>query len=469
MTHMPVRLSADDPRLRARESLQSRLEAARVESQGQPSDIVLVRLEVPVAMPEAVLQRFPDRERVLWHPPEGPHFAGVGIAHTLTAHGSSRFAQIERGGAELWARIRLPAASRRNWDSPRLFGGFAFSPEGASSEAWSEFGSARFILPRVTYAVQHDQAVLTLAIERSELERASSEAVALFHRVYEAILQNPEPLPSRAVRPLCRQELDAESFERQVDQLLERITLGELRKVVAAREVLLSFAAPLDAVATVIGLREQAPECLRFLFSAKDAAFLGATPERLLRKRARLLQTEALAGSIDAGADSPERNLQASPKELEEHELVVSSITRALAPVCDTPKLPSRPGVRSLKHILHLCTPIEATLHVDTHVLELVELLHPTPAVGGVPTRAALEWIQRTEPFDRGWYAGAVGWFDSLGDGDFNVALRAGLVRAERAWLYAGAGIVRESRAAPEYAETTLKLSAVLTSLRSRA
>jgi isochorismate synthase EntC len=130
--------------------------------------------------------------------------------------------------------------------------------------------------------------------------------------------------------------------------------------------------------------------------------------------------------------------------------------------------LPCLPGVRSLKHILHLCTPIQARLHTDIHVLGLLERLHPTPAVGGVPTGAALDWIGKHEPFDRGWYSGAVGWFDAAGDGDFNVALRSGLVQANRAWLYAGAGVVRESAAAAEYAETTLKLAAVLTSLRAR-
>jgi isochorismate synthase len=188
----------------------------------------------------------------------------------------------------------------------------------------------------------------------------------------------------------------------------------------------------------------------------------------LLRKRGRSLETEALAGSIDAGADSPEHRLRASPKELEEHELVVSAITGALAPVCGSPNLPSQPGVRSLKHILHLCTPIQARLHVDTHVLDLLERLHPTPAVGGVPTRAALDWIAATEAFDRGWYAGAVGWFDAMGDGDFNVALRSGLLQSDQARLYSGAGIVRESMATAEYAETTLKLAAMLASLRAR-
>jgi isochorismate synthase EntC len=131
--------------------------------------------------------------------------------------------------------------------------------------------------------------------------------------------------------------------------------------------------------------------------------------------------------------------------------------------------VPSQPVIRRLKHLLHLSTPIGALLRDDTHAVDLLCALHPTPAVGGAPTDRALEWIEQNEAFDRGWYSGAVGWFDARGDGDFNVALRSGLLRDNRAWLYAGAGIVQDSASAAEYQETTLKLAALLGSLRSRS
>jgi menaquinone-specific isochorismate synthase len=449
--------------------LEQVLEAARAEAhQHRPTDIVLVRTDASPLAPEALLEHFPEHESVLWHPPSGASFAGIGIAHTITGKGSERFAQVRLGQSALWARVRVAASHAAEWDAPRLFGGFAFAPEGATTEHWSTFGPARFVLPRITYAVEGGRASLTLAIERRELEREPSEAVELFRRAHAVLLLATRPTSGLAVQPASRRDGDPKTFERQVEQLVERIQGGELLKAVAAREVLLSFANPVDPVATVVALSEQAPECVRFLFRSGDATFLGATPERLVHKRDRVLETEALAGSIDAGTDSPERRLQASAKDMEEHALVVSAITQALEPLCDSPKLSVKPGVRRLKHLLHLCTPIHARLNRDTHVLELVERLHPTPAVGGVPTSAALECIGQTESFDRGWYAGAIGWCDSLGNGDFNVALRSGLVWADKARLYAGAGIVRESRAALEYAETTLKLSAMLSSLRTR-
>jgi isochorismate synthase len=467
MSHQHARLDADHPMLQPREALSAQLEAARAEHRHRaPTDLVLVRVGVPAVAPEALLERFPECDAVLWHPAKGPCFAGIGAAEAIGGQGSARFADVRLAQDALWARLGSVGADE--WDAPRLFGGFAFAPNGASSEHWSGFGPARFVLPRISYAVREGQASLTLAIERRDLERPSGDALASFQYAVDVLADAPRPTAGEAVAPASRHDGDAKRFEQQVEQLVARIRRGEVQKVVAAREVLLSFARPLDPVATVVGLREQAPECLRFLFRTGAAAFLGATPERLLHKRGRVLETEALAGSIDARADSPERQLQASAKDLEEHALVVSAITSALAPVCDSPKLPARPGVRSLKHLLHLCTPIHALLNRDSHVLELLERLHPTPAVGGVPTRKALECIADTESFDRGWYAGAIGWFDALGNGDFNVALRSGLVRSERAWLYAGAGIVRDSQGSLEYAETTWKLTAMLSSLRAR-
>jgi menaquinone-specific isochorismate synthase len=466
MSQRHARLDEDLP-TGERESVAAEIEAARAESRhASPSDLVLLRVDAPPVAPEALLQRFPDQDAVSWRPPQGPCFAGLGVAAALVGKEAGRFADVSSGQAALWERVRR--ASAGTWDAPRLFGGFAFAPNGASSEHWSAFGPARFVLPRISYAVWEQRASLTLAIERRELERPTSAAMDLFRRAHDVLREAPRPVPGEAIAPASRRDGDPKGFERQVEQLVQRIQRGELQKVVVAREVQLTFPAPLDPLATVVGLSEQAPECLRFMFRWGEAAFLGATPERLLHKRGRQVETEALAGSIDSRDESAERRLQASAKDLEEHALVVSAITSALEPLCDRLELPSRPGVRSLKHLLHLCTPIHARLNRDAHVLELLERLHPTPAVGGVPTRAALECIAHTESFDRGWYAGAIGWFDARGDGDFNVALRSGLMRSERAWLFAGAGLVSESQATLEYAETTWKLSAMLSSLRAR-
>lgn len=454
---------------RSGEALRRRLDAARAEEHGHPEDLVLVRLDAPRAPAEALLQTFAETDGVLWSPLGGPCTAGLGAAHVICANGASRFHEVRRRAADLWRRTRGTGASAGG-DGPRLFGGFAFSATGSVDAVWDVFGRARFVLPRVTYTRHPNHAALTLAIERFELERgAASHHVQLFQAVYEALLSGLREELGTPPVSVERSEPDRGVFERRVEDAVRRIRQCELEKVVAARQVQLSFVSAIDPVATLIALRDQAPECARFMFRSGDAAFIGAPPELLVRKQGRSLETEALAGTIDADEDRPEHRLQASAKDLEEHALVVRAITGALAPLCDRTELELRPGVRRLKRLLHLCTPIRARLREDAHVLDLVECLHPTPAVGGVPTARALDWIERSEPFERGWYSGAVGWFDAQGDGEFNVALRSGLIRRNIALLYAGAGIVRESAAAAEYNETTLKLAAMLTSLRARA
>jgi isochorismate synthase EntC len=154
-----------------------------------------------------------------------------------------------------------------------------------------------------------------------------------------------------------------------------------------------------------------------------------------------------------------------SAKDAAEHACVVRALQSRLAPFCASLEVPSAPSVRSLATLLHLRTPLEGKLARATHVLELVEALHPSPAVGGEPRGAAVEWLRASEPVPRGWYAGPVGWFDAQGDGEFAVAIRSGRLEGERAWAYAGAGLVAGSTPASEYAETALKQRGFLSAL----
>jgi isochorismate synthase EntC len=157
--------------------------------------------------------------------------------------------------------------------------------------------------------------------------------------------------------------------------------------------------------------------------------------------------------------------LLASAKDRREHELVVSAIRDALEGMRSDIDAPAEPVVRTLRHVLHLHTPIRAVLSEPHHVLELVAALHPTPAVGGTPTPYAIDWIKHHEPVARGWYASPVGWFDLDGDGEFAVAIRSGVIVGDRAHLWAGAGIVAGSDPDKELAETELKLRAMLGAL----
>jgi isochorismate synthase len=192
---------------------------------------------------------------------------------------------------------------------------------------------------------------------------------------------------------------------------------------------------------------------------------VAATPERLVRRDGDVVRCDALAGTISAGYEGGAAALLASRKDRWEHDLVVRAIREALEGAGAIVDAPAEPAVRTLRHVLHLCTPFRATLRAPRHVLELAARLHPTPAVGGTPTPVAVDWITHREPAPRGWYASPVGWFDLDGNGELAVAIRSGVLAGNRAHLWTGAGIVAGSDPERELAETESKLRAMLGAL----
>ncbi len=245
----------------------------------------------------------------------------------------------------------------------------------------------------------------------------------------------------------------------------DEINSGRAQKIVAARRVSLSLDRELLPQVVQSRLRDDAPESTRFGFRVGQATFLGATPEQLVQKSGLELRTEAVAGSVSADDAASAKRLLESAKDIREHEFVVREILRLLGPLTTRLSPAPKRDVHRLRTVLHLRTPIQGTLRESSHVLELVCRLHPTPAVGGVPTGAAIDFIIRHEPDQRGWYSAPFGWFDERGDGRFVVALRCGVVAGKRAELYAGAGVVSDSNAPSEFAETRWKLAALLGAL----
>lgn len=182
------------------------------------------------------------------------------------------------------------------------------------------------------------------------------------------------------------------------------------------------------------------------------------------------LETEALAGSIRRGASASEDAALAgallhSEKDVREQRDVLDDIVARLAPLHLTPEFPAQPQVRRFANVQHLHTPVRAALPEGVRLLEVVAAMHPTPAVGGSPRDAAVARIRELEGFPRGLYAGALGWLNARGGGEFFVGIRSALVDGERARAYAGAGIVAGSTPEKEFAETELKFKAMLDAL----
>jgi menaquinone-specific isochorismate synthase len=262
------------------------------------------------------------------------------------------------------------------------------------------------------------------------------------------------------------------SYAENVSTALRRIDEGKYGKIVLARAVDLVFDNPCYPIRILHRLRREYARCSAFSLQNDDGcSFIGATPERLVSVREGHYFTEAIAGSAPRGASASEDArladaLLRSDKDLREHRLVSESIERRLAGIGLYPEFTDRPGLLSLPNVQHLRTPITGQLGPGLHLLDLAETLHPTPAVGGSPREAALPDIAALEPFSRGLFAGLLGWFDLSGNGEFSVGIRSARVQGRSARVYAGAGILNGSDPELEYQETSLKMQALLASIR---
>jgi salicylate biosynthesis isochorismate synthase/menaquinone-specific isochorismate synthase len=403
--------------------------------------------------------------------------AGLGQAVALTAAGSERF----RGVAERWQQLSAAAVSDLPDDGaaggPVAFGGFAFAPDGGRSPHWAGFAPASLIVPQVLLTRGEREGKggvrLTLAALASPDDIAEELLAHLQARV-ERLRADALPLldPAPAGRCQVASVLAPEHYEAAVARAVELIAAGEIEKVVLAREVQVQGPRAYDPAALIGVLREEFPSCFCFCVGRGAATLIAASPELLVRREGQRVSTLALAGSTRRSADPAVddhlgEQLLRDESYREEHAIVARRIERVLRPHAVWVAAAPEPTIARIANIQHLATPIRAQLAAPMEALELAGLMHPTPAVGGEPLRAAAPLIPALEGLDRGWYAGPVGWTDATGDGEFCVALRCALLRGPVARCYAGNGIVRESDPAAELAETEIKLAALLPLLAS--
>ena len=410
--------------------------------------------------------------RLLWSGDGEETVIGSGAAVTLTAGGEDRFGDVRAAADRLFAEGDVHAGTEAA--RPRLFGGFTFHDEHDTDEKpWGAFPSAQFVLPRRQVTYTDDAAWLTVngVGPDATAELVSDELDATAAKL--GNLPTPETMRASSVAERER-TTTKEAWRASVTDATDRIAAGELRKVVLAVALRARLDGPLAAHEVTARLADTYPDCYRFLFEPTgDAeltpAFIGATPERLATLRGRTLATGALAGTTGRG-DTPAEDewladeLRRDEKNVHEHDIVVDAIRDQLSPFAASISTGER-DVRRLATVQHLETPITATLSDDEHVLTLVEALHPTPAVGGLPPDRALATIRDTESFDRGWYAAPVGWFDAAGHGSFAVAIRSAVTAGDTATLFAGVGIVEDSDPDAEWDEVQLKYRPMLDEL----
>lgn len=276
--------------------------------------------------------------------------------------------------------------------------------------------------------------------------------------------------------PFTRMQLEevpaAGAYEAAVREAVDRIHRGQLRKVVLARTIEVTADRELDPRLLAHRLRAVDPDAYTFAVPTDEGVLVGASPELLVSRRGLGVRSNPLAGSAPRSGDPDEDRANAeglvrSAKDREEHAIVVDVVADTLRSFCAELTWDPEPVLRETPNVWHLSTRFRGVLRESAPTaLDLVAGLHPTPAVAGDPRDAALDTIAELEPFTRGHYAGAVGWVDAEGDGEWAIALRCAELRDDRAILYAGAGIVADSDPARELDETERKFRAFLDALR---
>ena len=445
--------------------------------------------DVPGADPIGFLEALEGEPRGFWGRQDRWVAWGGALARieVLPGSGRSRFDEVRAEARRIFRRIYT------SWDSvpfrerPRFFGGFSFLDDTREDRDWSGFPAAGFILPRVILEARGGEFRFRVAgitpwgIPGSDPE--TEELAANLLEVLSGPPRPPSPIPALESGAAGSSSHEAgiaddsgsperERWDDTVRAVLKEVEEGGVRKAVLARVMDSEFVCSVDPLVSLEFLRSENRRAHVYLFEPHPGrTFLGAAPEILAELRRGRFRATAVAGSIARGRTDDEdqelaQRLLESEKDRTEHELTSEEMVIALAPRLSEMQVEEDPRVLALARIQHLETVISGVAGPDEDILSLVGGLHPTPAVCGSPREEAHELIRAAESFDRGWYAGPVGWFDLAGEGDFVPAIRAAVGDGRRWRLFAGAGIVAGSDPAGEWAETALKFEPALRALR---
>ncbi|NEP16061.1 MAG: isochorismate synthase [Leptolyngbya sp. SIO4C1] len=441
----------------------------RAAGQSQHSKLANISFRLPAIAPWRILAALGHTEQVQFyydHVAQQRSVVGLDAAIAYQAAGASRFARIQQF-IQVW-RKRVLYATQPPSATLRFFCGFTFF----ATTTDKAFAPAQVFVPRLQVATEADRSIVSfncLIDDAVNVARVAEEIGQQLQQLKDLAEQPPAAIAD--AERVCKVVKDIGDFEQVVSTALAVIRRQAVHKVVLAEPMEVLSATPFNLPASLRALRQSHPDCHIFCVSnGQGQSFMGASPERLLSIAQRELVTDALAGSASRGSSAAvdrrlAQQLQQSRKERYEHRVVVEFIVQQLRSLGLTPQFSHQPQLLQLLNIQHLHTPIRARLHPETEALEILEQLHPTPAVAGLPGTEAQQLIQQLESFERGLYAAPIGWIDAAGNSEFIVGIRSALIQGRQARLYAGAGIVAGSDPRRELAEIRLKLQPLLGAL----
>ena len=463
-----------------REALEAFLQGCqlRAAEKGCPQ-LISISVESSRLDPLAVLESIYESSEPHFYverPAEGVALAGAEVAVRYEPRLDDRF-----GGAQAFIKRTLDNAiavgdAGLPFFGPHFFCGFTFFDKAPDAEP---FPPATLFVPSWQVSVKDSHCVATanvLVAPESDVSQISERIWNANTKFHAFDYQTVDPNRDGSNRQEWKIETvdergGTEGFRDAVARALEGISAGEFEKIVLARAQDLKANQAFHPLEILNALRDRYGDCYSFSFAnGKGQSFIGASPERLVKIADGRLATDALAGSAPRGASAAEdarlgNALLRSEKDLHEQRVVLDSMMRRLEGLGIAASTADRPRLKRLSNVQHLYNEIVGEVNDNLGILDLVEALHPSPAVGGSPREIACGRIPEFERFDRGLYAGPIGWINSQGEGEFFVAIRSALVDGDQARLFAGVGIVDGSIPETELQETNLKFKALLENL----
>ena len=414
----------------------------------------IIRLQVPVGQvnPLEWLTLQDCSSKIFWeNRTQKEQFAGIGVAHEIY------------DGKEDYENILL-YINRLLQDSPdtiRFFGGMRFDVNASISPEWRKWRKAYFTLPLVELSLVNESATLACHIFT---KKKTPSRIKHLQTILESMRTEDITIPESPLIQLERRDIPGyKQWCSMVEKVLEDIDCGKIDKVVLARTVVFNLARDYDPTEMLLQLRGQAPQAFHYCFQIESHhAFLGISPELLYRRSGTRIESEAIAGTRPRGLTLEDDKRLASElcdseKEQREHLMVLERMERLLQKFCKKTERLSYLDPLQLRHVQHLQSRICGSLFPGICDYDLLPVFHPTPAVSGAPDPEACNLIRKLEPFDRGWYAGPVGWV-SKGQAEFAVGIRSGLLCGRILRIYTGAGIVDGSVPDEEWREIEFKL-----------
>ncbi|WLR41201.1 isochorismate synthase [Bacillus carboniphilus] len=411
-------------------------------------------------------------QRSYWSTPN-QEFTQVGIGHELVFKNDStlntRFFTIEAQWHE-WRRSSYLVGPRVIGTGAILIGGVSFDPKKKLEDKWNDFGEGLFFMPSFLYTLKGQKAFLTIN-KVVKKEDTVKSVMDYFHEIQHlfTVELNRKPIDDHEASVIC-EEYYVSEWKRSIEKATTKIKEGTFEKVILAREIMLRFEHKKHVEPVIEKLQREQSASYIYAIESNESTFLGASPERLIKKEEQKVFSTCLAGSIKRGKDREEdhqlgNDLLGDHKNLHEHQIVVNMIRENFSERCITYQCQKKPTLLKTRSVQHLYTPIMGIVKKGYSLFDFVESLHPTPALGGFPRQAAMKYIRDEEPMERGWYAAPIGWLDFEDNGEFIVAIRSGLIQNNRAFLFAGCGIVRDSDPELEYEETIIKLKPMLSAV----